>query len=430
MRKENAVATLLAVAALMVSQFGLSAAHGDVIRFKQGGEVRGKLLKRAANDPEIILETLTGATLVVQRDDIDFVTIRPVEAEEYETRARKLVDTIENHLELAEWCQQQRLYRQREEQLEAVLLLDPYHADTHKALGHVIEDGEWMTKDEQMAQRGYIKHKGRYITQQQFDLLEKSAEQRAAEKEWYPKIKSWRFGVLANDSRKVTEALEEFHQIVDPAAVPGLKQYLATDDDNRVRRLLVEVLGQIPGAAATNALVERAVLDGDFDIRKAAIDAIKPPHVELATPEFARALLSNDVATVNRAAYALGKLGDERAIPALIDALVTTHKMTFYINDSNPVSNAGSGVSLGNPNTGSQNASPNVPYPPGSVVLPPQGTVTRQRKVQRRVDFANEEVLAALRTLTQQDFGYDERTWKLWWAARTDAGAHLPARAG
>ena len=31
--------------------------------------------------------------------------------------------------------------------------------------------------------------------------------------------------------------------------------------------------------------------------------------------------------------------------------------------------------------------------------------------------FQNVEVLAALRKLTHEDFGYDKRTWLLWWSS-------------
>ncbi|MEZ6055393.1 MAG: HEAT repeat domain-containing protein [Planctomycetaceae bacterium] len=417
-------ATLLAIGEIVC---GGGSACGDVIRFKQGGEVRGKLTKRTAGTDELVLETMTGATLVVHRNDIEFFTIRPIEVEEYESRVRNMPPSVEAHLELAEWCQQHRLHRQREEQLEAILQIEPHHADAHRALGHVEENGEWMTKEEQMALRGYVKHKGRYVTQQQLDLIEKSAEQREAEKAWFTKIRGWQAGLEVSDTRKVNETLDLFRSLTDADAVPALQQYLANHSDRRFRLLLVNVLQQISGPKVINSLVERSIMDSDAEIRKTAIAAISPEQTELAAPQFVRALVSNDIAVVNRAAFALGQLGDDRVVPALIDALVTSHRVTYYVPDSNPVtfSNGPNGPT---PGTSSSNLQGQIP--PGAIVNPPIGMYQKTRKVQARIEVANEEVLAALRKLTTEDFGYNERTWKLWWSARQNMASAPALQAG
>ncbi|MCA9111068.1 MAG: hypothetical protein KDA52_14040 [Planctomycetaceae bacterium] len=55
-----------------------------------------------------------------------------------------------------------------------------------------------------------------------------------------------------------------------------------------------------------------------------------------------------------------------------------------------------------------------LPY--GAVVIPPPGgTVTKSTTVTRTE--RNVEVLEALKTLSGENFGFDERTWQLWWAA-------------
>jgi hypothetical protein len=162
----------IALVAMLATQ-----ARADLIRLNNGGEIRGAVQNKTdlAGRTEVSIVTLTGARIVVSRSDIEFVTPRSIELEIYESRVRTLPDTIEAHWELAEWCRQNKLTRQRTEQLEAILALDPDHEAAHKALRHTFHNGEWLSQEELMRSRGYIRHKNRWVTQQELDLIEKSA---------------------------------------------------------------------------------------------------------------------------------------------------------------------------------------------------------------------------------------------------------------
>ena len=106
-------------------------------------------------------------------------------------------------------------------------------------------------------------------------------------------------------------------------------------------------------------------------------------------------LRNKDNNHVNQAGFALGKLGDKSAIPALIDALVTTH--TFTVQEGNP-GQIGAGFS-----------------PHGGGGLSVGSTVKRVKK-----DMQNQAVLDALATLAGgANFGFDERAWKNWYAQQT-----------
>ena len=54
-----------------------------------------------------------------------------------------------------------------------------------------------------------------------------------------------------------------------------------------------------------------------------------------------------------------------------------------------------------------------LPY--GVRILNPP--MAKTRRVSVRVNVRNEEVLASLKKLTQQDFGYDEEAWQVYWDA-------------
>lgn len=402
-----------------------SMAPGDLIRLHNGGEIRGKLRPGHTRDAEVTIDTLTGGVVVVTRDQIAFTTVRSVETEEYETRARFTPHTVEARWELAEWCRQNRLRAQRAEQLELLLLLDPEHAEARRGLGHVQEHGEWMTREEQMARRGYIPYQNRWVTRQELDLLEKNEAQRTAEREWFSRVLAWVRWVAGSNERQRQQGIAALLEIRDPAAVAALQSHMAEHESVAIRSLFVSVLGNISGDRPVGALIERGLFDASPVVRKAALEAVRPEQFGAAANALVPALRNNDNAVVNRAAAALGRMGDARAAPALFDALVTHHRYDIQVpaNQATNLSLA-NGAQLMNSGTLSQYLPPDVEialrtgqYPFGVVVLPPAGQPQQFRTVRVQAQIPNADVLAALVKLTGQNFGYDERTWKLWWAA-------------
>lgn len=402
------------------------AASADLIRLHNGGEVRGKLRPGHTRDAEVTMDTLTGGVVVVARREIAFTTVRSLETEEYEVRAKQVPHTVAGHWELAEWCRQNRLRNQRIEQLELLLLIDPDHAEARRALGHVQDRGEWLTREELMARRGYILYQGRWVTQQELDLLEKNEAERTVEREWFPKVLAWVRWAAGTNERQRQQGIAALKEVRDPAAVAALTTHMAEHESVAIRTLFVRVLGNIPGPRSARPLAERSLFDSNALVRKAALDALRPDQFPGAVEVFLAALLNNDNAVVNRSAAALARVGDARVCPALFDALVTTHRYEVQI----PVQQA---MVLGLPSGGgtlvdaqalSQYLPPDVEaalrtgqYPFGVVVLPPAGVPQKFRVVRVQAQIPNAEVRAALVKLTGQDFGYHERTWKLWWAA-------------
>ncbi|MEZ6067958.1 MAG: hypothetical protein R3B90_20100 [Planctomycetaceae bacterium] len=77
----------LAVAVLLLLGCGLDArVSGDIVRLKNGGEVRGVLEPGHSKNPELVIETLTGGKVVLSREDVRFASIRSRDVEEYEKR--------------------------------------------------------------------------------------------------------------------------------------------------------------------------------------------------------------------------------------------------------------------------------------------------------------------------------------------------------
>jgi len=125
---------------------------------------------------------------------------------------------------------------------------------------------------------------------------------------------------------------------------------------------------------------------------------------------FVQALKHKDNTRVNRAAMGLAALKDPSTIGPLIDALVTTHK--FKIVPSNP-----GAMSLGFGSDGRGNSSGGI------------GIGGSQTRVVKR-EIPNEAVLAALVTLTGQNFDFEVKAWKRWYAGQTQQPGEIDFRRG
>ncbi len=406
-------------------------ARADLVRLQNGGELRGSLVKGSdkTSDPELTIVSFTGATITVPRTEVDSVQLRSAPVEEYVTRSREIPHTVEAHQQLADWCSSRQLKAQRIEQLELLLELEPDNEVIHRSLGHIRQDGEWMSREETMAKQGYVLHKGKYITQLEMELLEQTGAERAAEQVWYPKVKQWTGWLGGRDARRIAEGLQNLHAIQDPDAVAALWNYLGQQQNPEYRQLFVQVAGQLKGPKPVRRLSQGLLAEGNEPIFRMALATIDDDQqvevVKYCLPGLKDK--SNDV--VQRAAIVVGQFGDERVIPDLIDALITTHRYKVQVPDTS--NDVGFGVA--------SNGVPTMLPSGNSTMLPsdiemlnrlgqlPFGyTVNdtrpkRTRTVSVKSDVRNTQVLAALQKLTQQNFGYDQRDWQRWWALKKAA---------
>ncbi len=111
--------------AMLLAPLATASVSADVVRLENGGEARGALPGERLPGASVMLDSFTGARIVLHADSIKSTSRRPPEVEEYTTRSRLIPHTVEAHWELAEWCKARQLAPQREEQLEAVVELDP-----------------------------------------------------------------------------------------------------------------------------------------------------------------------------------------------------------------------------------------------------------------------------------------------------------------
>ena len=245
------------------------------------------------------------------------------------------------------------------------------------------------THAETMAAMGLVRHDGAWRTPQEIELASRAEREAQARREWTKKLGRLRRGIDRGDAT----AAEQIREIADPLAVQALVAALGIDPDLRVRGLYVEALSRIRAPDAFAALVAVALDHADPETRIACVERLAALGPTGAAAAFTAVLADADNARVNRAAEALGRLGEPSTVAVLIASLETRH-VVMQGDGAAPGSTSatftpsGGGLSMGG-----------GPKPVATVVR-------------------NDRVLEALVTLTGQNFSWDAEAWRRWLAAR------------
>ncbi|MFN0198642.1 MAG: HEAT repeat domain-containing protein [Planctomycetaceae bacterium] len=415
-------------AGLCLAWFGFPLiVQADVIRVEHGGEVRGVITSKGRDgaDGRVVIKTLTDGQLELEPRQVESMSQRPLIIEEYHTLNKKTVDAVPERWALAEWCREHGLTTQRRQQLERLLELDPDHEPAHRALRHVKMDGKWVTRDQSMEQMGYVKHQGRYVTHQEFDILQKNETQKQEVRAWMPKVKMWHTWINGSKFDRREKALRELKQINDPDAIPALANYLGRDPQVPVRELYIDLLSQMPDGSSVPALARLVLLDVSDAVWKEALRTIPRDHAGKAYPMLQKGLRHPQNVVVRRAGVGLGAIGDESVIEPLFHALQTKHSYQIEVPDSTPNYSFRSDGSLAG---GGSVIPPEIEamlragqLPHGVNIIQPGGA-KRTKLITVEQVHDNVEVLEALTSLTGQNFGYDVRAWKFWYARQKQAG--------
>lgn len=395
----------------------VGSARADVFYLANEGQLQGKWLNREeVPRRSYVVETAPGVQVTLDKSQVKRVERQSPALAEYEAVRADYADNVEDQWSLAEWCRQRKLESQRREHLERVVALDPNHYDARRMLGYQLVDQEWKTRDQIMAERGYVRDGGKYKTQQQIEIERRDEKEKLAEQEWVHRLKRWRQEL--DDPALRPAAADSIRNIDDPFAVRALHQCLKGETSEFERECIVEALARIPAGGATSLLVGLMIEDESSQVRLSAIDALPVERREEALKILARGLKSKNNDYVNRAAVALGALSDPEAIGPLIEALVTTHK--FKVNQAAP---GGMGQTFARPNANGVVQQPMSPGMSGGGSFSFGGS-TRVVKEQ----LQNRDVLDALIRLAHVNFEYDVSTWKRWFASTQRKSEALDAR--
>lgn len=420
--------SIAALGALLLGGWS-SLARGDLVELIDGGIIRGECTQDPAHTSGIVrVKLMSGAVLEIPSEQVLKFTRRRLVVEQFELRLGETPETVDALWELAEWAREQGLRPQRSQALEALLKLDPEHVAAHRGLGHLRQDGEWMTHEQLMQKRGFVKHKGKWVLPQEVELLELAELQSAEEKQWFRQIKNW-VTWLKDGARpdRQSAAVAQLRAIQDPAAIPALGRHLATDRDESVRAIALSALSQIGGDRPIQLLLEFCLKDNSANNRQAAIRALTGRDLAVLRGPLRKALKHEQNVVVNRAAVTIGSLGDKDQIPALIEALVTDHRYSVTVPDTaNTISMAADGrfapqgVPLP-PDVAGMLATGQLPQGVRVDYAPLPGEELRRKTVTILRHEQNAEVLTALQKLTGENFGYNETAWRAWLRRRQGA---------
>lgn len=431
---------------LVIGSMGLigwaAMARADVIMLRGGGQVQGKVVPDPKNKDKVQVYLLRGRNpLSFHKGQVIEVIAKPSPLDEYIVKRTKAAGTAEAQFELGAWCDQNKLPDLAKLHYENALSLDASFGPAHKKLGHVYHDGSWLTRDDLSAAQGLVKFKGRWITAEERSKREAEAQTTATQTSWVRRLKLLRQSLLNGPDDRRREAESQLMAIRDPEAVTPLVRVFGQDDPPH-RVLLALVLSSIAGREATSALVRRILDEPDAEVRSVTFDHLKQRNESSVPGQFSRALASQNISVINRAAWALGNLEAIESVPRLVAVLITTEQRIVLEPPPNlspagaiMMGGAGPGPALkAMTNSGivlqqppvvgpgvvayGMSAIPYYQMTPGTGGLAglQPGVQINQMPEPKVATFTyrNTEVLNALQKLTGQDFGYDVDAWRDW----------------
>ncbi|QDU31102.1 hypothetical protein ETAA8_62550 [Anatilimnocola aggregata] len=371
---------------------GTNPARGEVFLLRSGGRVEGQWLNpQRTQADDYVLRTFAGVQLALAGPQVQRVLATSDVQKQYEDLLHKSPASVAGHLQMALWCRDAQLLSQRKFHLEEIIKLEPDHEEARLALGYGrFPNGGWLKPDEYMLRQGYVKSAGQWKLPQEIEIEARAREFEVADKQWRKQLKIW----LGNlDSKKYGgDAVQGIQNIRDPAAASAVADALADETlPKPVRMMFLDVIGKLPPGSALDTLIRLSIHDVDENVRERCLAEIKRQAPHRAIPVYIKELKSKENHIVRRAAVGLHVMGGLSATQALIDALVTTHKLVVKGNPGQMSATLGSdsggmgGLSMG------------------------QKTQVYKRDVQ------NEEVLAALASIHPGvNFAYDKDSWRRW----------------
>ncbi|KAF0243635.1 MAG: Cysteine-rich secretory protein [Planctomycetota bacterium] len=275
----------------------------DLIFLKDGRTWTGDVVEEQAERVKI---RLPKGAIWVARADIDRIETTAQQRDEYRASAAKAA-SASDHRALAMWCREKGLAEEEMAEWSAVAAADPANEEAHRALGHVLHEGKWLTPAEAAKAQGLIERAGEWVTPLRarvLDLLDRIGSEDLVERGEAKR----ELAKLEGDGRAELEKLSEEARARLAAALAKESAIVGALQDR---------------AKAVRGLLTGLVSDEERYIKKAATDAQRTQVREwIATLERigidpaglhleADSALARDALRLSRADAALGN--DDRA---------------------------------------------------------------------------------------------------------------------
>jgi hypothetical protein len=358
----------------------------DTLRLIDGGMISGKIL----NDPKsdvLKLKTSEGIEIEVNRTQCKDIRVNSDREAKYLDMVKSLEDTSKAHQAMALECAANSQKALSLAHYERVVELDPTDNQSWAALGYLQDkDGVWVKREiaanakglvERFNKRGFTTPYARAIAEAD-DRINKAKHQ-------VEDLIDRHYRNLGQPANRGLEARAFFNNLTDILAIDEISKRLREDlAKGRSTEFWMGLLAQMPGNSATGALIDLALYANNTRIEDECLTLLvrNPDSTEMAFSGFLGALSKSELR--DRAARLLESLNDPRAVPVLIQSLITVKKVTQ--SNPNTVSTGGT-MSFGN-----SSVTVNVP-------------------------IQHQGVLQALTALTGQNYSYDKEKWMIWYAS-------------
>ena len=251
---------------------------------------------------------------------------------EYTHRVLSMPDTAAAHVELATWSRANGLADRARVHWQEAIARDTDSAEARAALGFVKRNMEWVQVPAAPAAPGAPAAPAAALDPAQAPPAAppstggrtgpqdpKSADRRRV---LNAEVQDILVTCLSSgDPQKRSEGRQRLLAIRDPAAAEPIARILSLGGDD-ARRLACEALAGIPGDEAARILARFVLSDESQEVQRAAVAALASRPDGRGLQQLTNALKGSQ-RSLNRAAYALGEIGDLAAAPALIAHLRT-----------------------------------------------------------------------------------------------------------
>lgn len=380
-------------------------AMADQFTLRDGRIVTGKLISsekfdkanpgktEAATDVKMVVEVESGVQVVILNSDLVLNTgHRPADSRElaYEKAAIKIPNTPEEHYRIAQQCAKAGLKELSHAHFLRAVDLNPDFEHARAAVGHRRNNtGRWVRVEDDMHRMGKIEVGSKWVYPEHAQEVKQNADAEAHAKIVKKEIQRFHQEFLKGGP-KANQVLAAVEQLNDPVAVDVFAEKLVgktitgqKPTPDALKLVYIRLLSKFDSVTAVKALARASIFDASEQVRNQALDVLINNKREWAIEAIRGLLGDSNNDTINRAAFALGKLNASEATLDLINALVTKHEVAIRPQGDNYTAG---GMAMGGPKSALR-------------------------------EFNNEQVRNALAQITGQgSLGYDKSAWLTWFA--------------
>lgn len=168
----------MVVKALAIVLVLASPAAADELLLKNGAVLNGVVKEEG---DRYILEVDFG-TMSIPKSQVKSVRRSEDPIQEFEAKRVKAA-TAQEHFDVGLWARQKELHTRAGDMFKRAITLDPEHEGARKALGYEKFDGKWMTTDEAMVARGFVKHRGEWLKKETVEKFRSDEKELQIERE-------------------------------------------------------------------------------------------------------------------------------------------------------------------------------------------------------------------------------------------------------